>query len=299
MSEGRRDRNVASKQHTYLVVPTALALLALIGLLTSGGFERSILMAVVFEAGVALGSVAIIHRKRTLGYACMASACLALGLLSVRVFQWGHGWLPGVGKGYVLGPFYVLAAVSGALFVAGIPAIFSRRDDDEGGDDGPEEGEDVQPPPPSYRIFVSYRRDDTPDMAGRISDELNRRYGRKLTIFRDVDSIPPGADFRQYISGEIEKCDVLLSVVGNGWTGRLNDPDDYVRLEVESVLRSGTPIIPLFVDGTSMPSEASLPSALSEFVYRQGIKVRSDPDFHRDIDRLVSALDGYRSGCDV
>ena len=250
-------------------------------------------MAVVFEAGVALGSVAIIHRKRTLGYACMASACLALGLLSVRVFQWGHGWLPGVGKGYVLGPFYVLAAVSGALFVVGIPAIFSTRDGGGGGGWWRRLWR-PDPPPGSYRIFVSYRHDDTKHVAGRISDELNRRYGRNVTIFRDVNSIAPGADFRERIISETGSCDVLLAVVGNGWAGRLSDPDDYVRLGVGSVLERGRPIIPLLVDGTPMPSEASLPPALTRFVYRQAIEVRDDPDFHRDIGRLVRALDTCR-----
>ena len=71
---------------------------------------------------------------------------------------------------------------------------------------------------------------------------------------------------------------------------RLNDPDDYVQIEIESALGRGIPAIPLLVRGAVMPVEADLPENLRELVFRNGIPIRPDPDFHRDMDRRISAL---------
>jgi hypothetical protein len=150
------------------------------------------------------------------------------------------------------------------------------------------------------QIFVSYRRSDSADVTGRIYDRLIGRFDKNL-IFKDVDSIPLGLDFKEYLDKKVGECDVLLAIIGDRWLDasdgsgarRLNDPSDFVRIEIESALERGIPVIPLLVRGATMPREESLPISLRKLVYRNGIPIRSDPDFHRDMDRLIKALEKY------
>jgi len=149
-------------------------------------------------------------------------------------------------------------------------------------------------------IFISYRRSDSTDIAGRLYDRLADDFGREA-VFKDVDSIPLGLDFKEYLNEQVGKCDVLLAVIGDRWLDasdangnkRLEDPYDFVRIEIESALDKNIPVIPLLVRGASMPNEESLPSSLRKLVFMNGIPIRPDPDFHRDMDRLIKALEEY------
>lgn len=150
------------------------------------------------------------------------------------------------------------------------------------------------------RIFISYRRSDSADITGRIYDCLVAEFGRDL-IFKDVDSIPLGIDFREYLDRKVSECRVALAIIGDHWLDardqsgnrRLEDPADFVRLEIASALARGIPVIPLLVRGAGMPAEKSLPPDLRKLVYKNGIPIRPDPDFHRDMDRLMAALNKY------
>ena len=148
------------------------------------------------------------------------------------------------------------------------------------------------------KIFVCHRREDTADVAGRIFDRLVMNYGDQQ-ILKDLDSIPLGVDFREYLGRMVGECDVLLAVIGPRWldaegdTSRLDDPRDFVRIEIESALTREIPVVPLFVGGASMPSEEDVPESIRPFVYRNGVPVRPDPDFHDDMDRVIAGLDGY------
>ena len=152
----------------------------------------------------------------------------------------------------------------------------------------------------SGHIFISYRRSDSADITGRIYDRLVDEFGRNV-IFKDVDSIPLGIDFREYLDQQISECNVLLAMIGDRWVDvrdpagnrRLEDPDDFVRVEIESALEQGIPVIPLLVHGAQMPVEESVPFSLRKLLYKNGIPIRPDPDFHRDMDRLITALDQY------
>jgi hypothetical protein len=152
----------------------------------------------------------------------------------------------------------------------------------------------------SDHIFISYRRSDSADIAGRIYDRLTGRFGRN-PIFKDVDSIPLGLDFKEYLDAKVSECSVLLAIIGDRWLDasdemgklRLDDPTDFVRIELESALARGIPVIPLLVRGVRMPAEDKLPASLKRLAYRNGISIRPDPDFHRDMDRLISALEKY------
>lgn len=145
-------------------------------------------------------------------------------------------------------------------------------------------------------IFISYRREDTADISGRIYDRLVQRFGPKA-IFKDVDSIPLGVDFKQYLEKQVEQCNVLLAVIGKSWlrkrTGkrRLDDPRDFVRIEIASALRRGIRVIPLMVSKALMPPEADLPEDLRALVFRNFIQIRPDPDFHHDMNRLIKELE--------
>ena len=151
----------------------------------------------------------------------------------------------------------------------------------------------------SNKIFVSYRRQDSADVTGRIYDRLVQRF-EKEQIFKDVDSIPLGVDFREHLGRVVGQCDVLLAVVGNEWLAadssgrrRIDDAKDFVRIEIESALERKIPVIPVLVRGATMPSETDLPASLLPLSYRHGIAVRPDPDFHRDMDRLIAGLEGH------
>lgn len=155
-------------------------------------------------------------------------------------------------------------------------------------------------PARSPKIFISYRRADSADVTGRIYDRLAGHFG-KAAIFKDVDSIPPGVDFKEHLENAVGKCKIFLVVIGDKWLeksgamrkNRVEDPGDFVRIEIEAALNRNIPIIPLFVRGATMPAEEKLPRSLQKFVYRNGIPIRSDPDFHGDVDRLIAAISDF------
>jgi TIR domain-containing protein len=151
---------------------------------------------------------------------------------------------------------------------------------------------------PTSAIFISYRRQDSSDVTGRIYDRLIQHFG-KPSVFKDVDSIPLGADFRKHLDDSVAQCDVLLTVIGRQWLvgdvgqRRLNDVGDFVRIEIEAALRRNIPIVPVLVQGATIPRLEDLPETLQALVYRNGIPVRPDPDFHQDMDRLIRGIEGH------
>jgi len=147
----------------------------------------------------------------------------------------------------------------------------------------------------SLKVFISYRRDDSAPTAGRIDDRLVSAFGRE-NVYKDVDVIPLGVDFREHIKEAVSRCDVLLALIGERWTKdekgrrRLDEESDWVRIEIETALSRKIPVIPVLIGGTEMVQKADLPPSIQELVFRNATPVRRDPDFHRDVDRLVAAL---------
>ena len=153
-------------------------------------------------------------------------------------------------------------------------------------------------------IFLSYRRADTGGYAGRLADSLERHFG-KGSVFQDVETIVPGSNFMQTIDAAIARCDVLAVLIGNTWLAernadggmRLNDPDDFVRLEVAAGLRAKTHVIPVLVEGTAMPAETDLPADLKPLARIQALEL-SDTRWEYDVQRLaqvVRTLTGVKS----
>ena len=146
-------------------------------------------------------------------------------------------------------------------------------------------------------IFISYRREDSADATGRISDHLYPEFGRDK-IFTDIDNIPLGLDFREHIDKEVSHCEVFLAVIGLDWLDvrdekgkkRLEQTEDVVRLEIESALKRKIPVIPVLVSGAKMPKEQQLPASLKELAFRNGTPVRSDQSFKADIHRLITGI---------
>jgi hypothetical protein len=157
---------------------------------------------------------------------------------------------------------------------------------------------ETKPAAANNAIFISYRRQDSPDTTGRIYDRLAQRFGQD-SVFKDIDSIPLGVDFRKHLDASVGKCKVLLAVIGDNWhdkkanngKSRFGDPRDFVRIEIESALKRDIAVIPLLVRGAQMPGENDLPESMIELSYRNGIPVRPDPDFHNDIERLMEGLE--------
>ena len=148
------------------------------------------------------------------------------------------------------------------------------------------------------RIFISYRRSDSAAASGRIYDRLCVAFGEKA-VFKDVDVIPPGANYPSLLNEAIAHCDVLLAVIGSHWLTavetngqrRLDNSDDFVRIEIEAALkRDAVLVIPVLVDDAGMPSTGDLPETLRPLYYRNAATVRNDPDFNRDIARLLTTI---------
>jgi hypothetical protein len=116
-------------------------------------------------------------------------------------------------------------------------------------------------------IFISYRRDESAAYAGRIADSFVEHFGED-NVFRDIDAIEPGLDFVEAIERAISSSDVLIAVIGRSWltatdsTGRerLQDSHDYVRMEIAAALQRDIRVIPVLVQGASMPSADELPT---------------------------------------
>ena len=145
-------------------------------------------------------------------------------------------------------------------------------------------------------IFISYRRDDSADIAGRLFDSLVSKFGSDR-VYKDVDSTRLGFDFADQIETHLQTCRVALIVMGPDWVGtsqndrrRIDDENDFVRLEVRQLLARDVPAIPVFVRGASMVDKAALPADIQKLVTRNGIKLRPDPDFHNDAGRLARAI---------
>ena len=154
----------------------------------------------------------------------------------------------------------------------------------------------------AQRIFISYRRDDSRGYAGRLQGDLSRRYTEEH-VFRDVE-IPPGADFGEYITSLVDKCNVVLAIIGPGWLDardregerRIDKPDDWVRLEIERALaRDGVEVIPVLVDGARLPPREELPESLLALRRRNAFEL-SDRRWDYDVGQLGQHLDTLLRG---
>lgn len=145
-------------------------------------------------------------------------------------------------------------------------------------------------------IILSYRREDSAGVTGRIFDRLVQEFGTDR-VFMDIDSMPAGVDFHHHLQEILADCGALLVVVGKSWRSqrkgqpaRIMNPDDWVRIEVETALERGIPVVPLLIDGASLPTREQLPDSLWPLLRRNALPVDSGRDFHAQLTRLVRDL---------
>ena len=148
----------------------------------------------------------------------------------------------------------------------------------------------------SPRIFISYRREDSAGDAGRLADHLNQRFG-SASVFLDIDTIDPGADFERVLTSSLQETAAMLVVIGPRWTAlakadgsrRLDDPADYVRREVAAALGRDIPVVPVLVQGAALPRKEDLPESLAALVKRQ-VATLDHAEFRDDAERLCERL---------
>jgi formylglycine-generating enzyme required for sulfatase activity len=146
------------------------------------------------------------------------------------------------------------------------------------------------------KIFINYRRDDAMSTAGRLHDRLAQAFGRK-SLFMDVDHIPAGVDFVDYLPSQVAACDVFLAVIGPNWLDakdddgrrRFDNPDDFVTIEIAAALARDIRVIPVLVDGARTPKADRLPDSIKPLVRRNAVEVRNT-NFGRDADALVDKV---------
>jgi hypothetical protein len=148
---------------------------------------------------------------------------------------------------------------------------------------------------PGNRIFISYRRDDAAGYAGRLEASLERRLGGG-SVFRDVQDIAPGANFVHEIQQQLAGAEGVMVLIGPRWAGgevpgqrRIDDPQDFVRLEVQAALASPARVVPVLLPGVTMPAEDDLPEPLKPLARRHALSI-ADPHWDADIDRLLASL---------
>jgi hypothetical protein len=145
-------------------------------------------------------------------------------------------------------------------------------------------------------IFISYRRHDSDIAAGRLADDLSEIFGPD-SVFRDVDSLEPGANYESALDHALNSCAVLLALIGPRWSlrtdnasvRRLDDPQDWVRAEISRALARRIRVVPVLFSGTSMPQDADLPDEMKPLLKRQAFEI-SDRHWKRDLEDLAESL---------
>jgi hypothetical protein len=148
------------------------------------------------------------------------------------------------------------------------------------------------------KIFISYRRQDSAYAAGIVRDHLQKTFGRE-SVFMDIDNVPLGQDFREHIQRAVNQCDVFLALIGENWTGRsdttnrttIDDPQDYVRVEVEAALLRSIPLIPVLVGQGRLPNIEDLPSKIQLLSFRNAAELRPGPHLQAQLKRLSDGIE--------
>jgi Sulfatase-modifying factor enzyme 1/TIR domain len=147
------------------------------------------------------------------------------------------------------------------------------------------------------KVFISYRRDDAKWQAREIYRALKQVLPSDH-VFMDIDSIPVGVDFVEFLEGWVDQCDIMLALIGAGWaqgidpkTGRrrLENPDDFVRIEVRKGLSRGIPVVPVMLDGTTIPDPGQLPDDLQRLI-RRNAEFIDHRTVETDVERLIKKL---------
>ncbi len=152
------------------------------------------------------------------------------------------------------------------------------------------------------QIFISYRRGPTGYVAHLLAEQIKAEFGPKA-VFMDIDNVPLGVDFRDYIGAAVSECQVLLVLIGDDWltarlpdgTRRIDAPGDFVRVEIEAALQRGIPVVPILTNTASIPVESELPASLRLLAFRNAAELRSGRDLKSQMQGLISELSWLHS----
>ena len=147
------------------------------------------------------------------------------------------------------------------------------------------------------KVFISYRREDSAPYAGRLYDRLVARFGEDQ-VFIDIDQIDPGEDFAEVINRKVGTCDIAIIAIGPHWLTatdasgkrRLDNEEDFVRMEIVAALQRKIRVIPVLVGGAQMPQKEDLPQALAPLSRRNAVELR-EIHFHADVNPLIEAIE--------
>ncbi|WP_198290257.1 SUMF1/EgtB/PvdO family nonheme iron enzyme [Methylosinus sp. LW4] len=145
------------------------------------------------------------------------------------------------------------------------------------------------------KIFISYRRDDSGAHALNVAQYLQNKLGRER-IFIDIDGIHSGQNFRKVIYDKLDRCKITLAIIGPNWVvardeksggKRLDNPEDWVRLEIEGSWERKIPVVPVLVSGAKLPSKSDLPASLQPLVDYHAATVAAGSGFRNDMEGLA------------
>jgi hypothetical protein len=145
-------------------------------------------------------------------------------------------------------------------------------------------------------VFISYRREETASYAGRLYDRLGDRFGED-NIFMDVNSMAVGVDFTMAIAGAVSRCNIMFVLIGQRWIAitdsrgkrRIDNPGDFVRIEIETALQRDVWVVPVLVDGAVLPRADDLPQSLGPLVRHQALEL-SHAGFRSEVAPLIAAV---------
>jgi len=145
------------------------------------------------------------------------------------------------------------------------------------------------------QIFISYRRDDSAGYVRALYDRLVQHFAKER-VFMDVAAIDPGLPFDEAINHALDQCKVMIVMIGRRWMDkkasmepRIKDPKDFVRIEIAAALSRKIHVVPVLLEGASMPSEKDLPEPLRALARRNAIEV-SNSRFDSDTSTLIMAV---------
>lgn len=156
------------------------------------------------------------------------------------------------------------------------------------------------------QVFISYRRGPSGYVASLLSEELRTALGPNA-VFMDIDNIPFGADFRERLSQAVSECQVLLVVIGDDWNPiepgqskrRLDDVEDFVRIEVEAALQRDIRVVPVLTGNATMPAASDLPTAIRPLVYKNSAELRSGRDLKAQMRLLITQVSSLQTKPDT
>jgi hypothetical protein len=145
-------------------------------------------------------------------------------------------------------------------------------------------------------VFISYRREETAGEARALFNDLAARIGKDF-VFMDVDNIALGRDFREVLRENLASCDLMLVLIGKVWVDakdqsghrRLDDPGDFIRLEIGAALKRNIPVTPVLLQGAHMPASEQLPQELKELSFRNGFEL-SHNRWESDVQEMIKRL---------